>query len=242
MHKEEPMRRTGSFWLGVAAVILVLSGCSKTERTKPPSSEPPGAQPGAVGTGGAGADVRSDSEFVRDVALKNTMEIELSRLAADKATTPQIKAFAQQMIADHGRAGEELKHAVTGQPIEWPARLDEDHRKRVEDLTKEHGTDFDRLYVKAMIEAHQDFTAKLEARLDVQSLADWKTTAAGRTQANALPEPRTAMRDVPLRPARSDNAVTMKINQWAAETYPIAQQHLDAARTLENVTKKQPSR
>jgi hypothetical protein len=30
----------------------------------------------------------------------------------------------------------------------------------------------------------------------------------------------------------------MKVNQWAAETYPVAQKHLDAARTLENATKK----
>jgi hypothetical protein len=32
--------------------------------------------------------------------------------------------------------------------------------------------------------------------------------------------------------------VTMKINQWAADTYPVAQKHLDTARTLENATKK----
>ena len=29
----------------------------------------------------------------------------------------------------------------------------------------------------------------------------------------------------------------MKINQWAADTYPVAQKHLDTARTLENATK-----
>ena len=29
-----------------------------------------------------------------------------------------------------------------------------------------------------MVEGHQDLAAKLESRLDVQSLADWKTAAA----------------------------------------------------------------
>jgi hypothetical protein len=33
----------------------------------------------------------------------------------------------------------------------------------------------------------------------------------------------------------------MKINQWAADTYPVAQKHLDAARTLENAAKKPSS-
>ena len=91
---------------------------------------------------------------------------------------------------------------------------------------------------KAMVEGHQDFAALLESRLDVQSLADWKTAAASRTRGNTLPDPKTEMRDVVVRPLKSDNEATMKINQWAADTFPVAQQHLDAARTLENATKK----
>jgi hypothetical protein len=89
-----------------------------------------------------------------------------------------------------------------------------------------------------MVAGHQDFTAKLESRLDVQSLADWKTAAAGRTYSKAMPEPKTTMGDVQLRPNKSDNAVTMRINQWVADTYPVAQKHLDMARTLENAAKK----
>ena len=46
------------------------------------------------------------------------------------------------------------------------------------------------------------------------------------------------MRDVPVRPDKSGDEVTMKINQWAADTYPVAQKHLDAARALENATTK----
>jgi hypothetical protein len=48
------MRRTGLLCVVVSAITLV-SGCSKTEGTKPATSEPPGARPGAVGAGGAGA-------------------------------------------------------------------------------------------------------------------------------------------------------------------------------------------
>jgi hypothetical protein len=141
-------------------------------------------------------------------------------------------------MADHGAATNRLKGVVSGQPMEWPAQLDDKHRKTADELAKKQGGDFDRDYVKAMIEGHQDFAAKLESRLDVQSLADWKTAAAGRTQTNRLPEPNVAMRDVQVRPAKSDHEITMKINQWAADTYPVAQKHLDAARTLENSTKK----
>jgi hypothetical protein len=82
---------------------------------------------------------------------------------------------------------------------------------------------------------------KLESRLDVQSLADWKTAAAARTDTKAMPEPTIAMRDVLVRPNKSDDEVTMKINQWAADTYPVAQKHLDTARTLQSATNKRPT-
>jgi putative membrane protein len=232
------MRRTGLIWVAIAAISITMPGCSKTDGTKAASSEEPAARPGAVGTGGAGANVKGDDDFVRDVAMKNMAEVELSRMALEKATSPQIKAFAQQIVADHGAAGDKLKSIVSGQPIEWPAGIDDKHRKTSDELSRKQGPDFDRDYVEAMIEGHQDLAAKLEARLDVQSLADWKTAAAGRTRSNTLPEPKTAMPDVQVRPGKSDNEGTTKINQWAAETYPVAQKHLDAARTLENSMKK----
>jgi putative membrane protein len=234
---EERMRRIALSWAAVAATII-LSGCSNTERTKAPVSDQPGAPAGAVGTGGAGANVRSDDDFVHDVAIKNMAEVELSRIALDKATSVDIKSFAQEMIDDHGAAGDKLKTALSGHQIDWPAQLDDKHRKAASELANTQAADFDREYVKAMVEGHQDLAAKLESRLDVQSLEEWKTAAAGRTRSKALPEPNATLRDVEVRPGRSDNDITMKINQWAAETYPVAQKHLDTARTLENATKK----
>jgi putative membrane protein len=231
------MKGIGQLWVVVVAIACVSGGCSKTESTKPPSSEQPAGRPVGVGTGGAGANL-SDDDFVRDVALKNMAEVELSRMALDKTTNLDIKSFAQRMIDDHGAAGHKLKSVLSGQPIEWPVQLDDQNRKIADELTKKQGTNFDRDYVRAMVEGHQDLTAKLESRLDVQSLADWKTAAAGRTDTKALPEPTIAMRDVQVRPIKSDNEVTMKINQWAADTYPVAQKHLDTARTLETATNK----
>jgi putative membrane protein len=226
------MMRTGLLWVAVAAVAI--GGCSNADT---PNPEQPAGRPAAVGTGGAGADLKTDGDFVREVATMNLVELELSRMALDKATRPDIKALAQMMIADHGAAGDTLKGVVSGHPIEWPAQLDEKHKKTADELAKKQGADFDRDYLEAMIEGHQNFAALLESRLDVQSLADWKTAAAGRTQSKALPEPKAEMRDVAVRPNKSGSETTMKVNQWAADTYPVAQKHLDAARALENAAK-----
>lgn len=231
------MRITGSCAL-IAAVTIVVGGCSKTDERPRSSSQQVPSRPAAVGTGGAGADVKSDGEFVQDVATKNMAEIELSRMAADRGTTAQIKAFAQMIIDDHTAAQTKLKSALSGQPIDWPAQLDDEQRKPADELAGKQGADFDREYLTAIVEGRQNLAAKLESRLDVQSLADWKTAAAGRTQSKAMPEPNAEMGDVAVRPTKSDNGITMKINQWAAEMYPVAQKHLDTARTLEKAIKE----
>ncbi len=231
------MRRIG-LRFAAAAIILVHTGCADPDGTKPATSEEPGARPGAVGAGGAGADVKSDGDFVRDIAIKHLAQIEIGRVALQKSTNPDIKSFAQRMIDDHTTAADALKTAVAGQAMDWPAQLDDEHGEIVDELTKKQGEEFDRELLKALIEGHQNLTAKLESRLDVQSLADWKTAAAARTQSRALPDPTFAMRDVEVRPDTSGNPITMQINRWAAGNYPVEQKHLDAARRLENPTQK----
>jgi putative membrane protein len=231
------MSRAG--FLSVALVSLIgIVGCSKSDRTGMRAADQSAGRPAAVGTGGAGADVRSDPEFVHDIAMKNLAEIELSRLALQRAVNPDVKSFAQMMVDDHSAAGSKLRSVVPPDAIGWPDRLDDKHSEVVAELSAKRGAEFDREYAEAMVESHQNLAAKLESRLDVQSLADWKTAAAARTQGKGLPDPTTHMSDVEIRPANSANDVTRKINHWAAETYPVAQKHLDAARTLENATKK----
>jgi putative membrane protein len=238
------MKRTGVSWVAVAAIILLIGGCSKAQETKPegtkapPASQQPPARPTAIGTGGTGADVKSDGEFVNDVAIMNLAEVELSRVALGKAIGGDIKSFAQRMIDDHNAAGNALKTAVSAHSIEWPAQLDEKHKETVDGLTRKSGPDFDRDYAKAMVEGHQDLAAKLESRLDLQSVAEWKTAVAARAQSKALPDPKVEMADVKVRPAMSSDEITMKINQWAADTYPVVQKHLDTARALEKASKK----
>jgi predicted outer membrane protein len=162
----------------------------------------------------------SDDDFVRDIAIKNMAEVELSRMALDKATNPDIKAFAQRIIDEHDMAGHKLRSVVSGQAIEWPPQLDDKHKKTADELARKQGASFERDYVKAMVDGHQDLAAKLESRLDVQSLADWKTAAAGRADSKTLPQPKIALRDVQVRPNKSDNEVTMRIQPVGGRDVP----------------------
>ncbi len=220
------MKRIGRVLAAGAVVSLAICGCSRSA---------------TVGTGGAGANLQKGPDFVRDVAAKDIAAIELSRLALDKAADANVKAFAQTMVNDHNASQNRLRTIVADQSIEWPAQADEKQKKTADELAAKQGAEFDREYIKAMVDGHQDLAAKLESRLDVQSVADWKTAAAARTQTTAMPDPNAAMRDVAVRPAASSDWLTTKINAWAAETYPIVQKHLDTARALENAARNRSS-
>ncbi len=54
----------------------------------------------------------SIDHFVPMATSSNLLEIQSSELALQKASSDQVKQFAQQMIADHTKAGEEMKAAL----------------------------------------------------------------------------------------------------------------------------------
>lgn len=49
-----------------------------------------------------------DSKFLQDAAHDGMMEVQLGRLALDKATDPEVKHFAQRLIDDHSQANSDL--------------------------------------------------------------------------------------------------------------------------------------
>ena len=80
-----------------------------------------------------------------------------------------------------------------------------------------------------MVDTHQDLVDKLESRIDKENLAEYKAEMKDRAAGKTVQEKGKVIAIVP---EKSDNPVTISVNQWAADTYPIAAAHLEAARTL----------
>ena len=224
------MRRMGVMAVLLAAVVAV--GCDKSGNRAANDSP-------AVGTAGRADNHVSagDRDFVRDVATMNMAEIELSRTALQRSASADIKKFAQMMVDDHPGAGDRLKAFASQHQIEVPAQLDEQHLDLREKLAAKQALEFDKDYADAMVNGHQDFVDKLESRIDKDTLSKFRATrdsvvgaAKERTEATVEATAVTA--------ERSDNPVTMGINQWAAETYTVAYAHLEAAKALRDGVRK----
>ncbi|MFD1944278.1 DUF4142 domain-containing protein [Paradevosia shaoguanensis] len=105
------------------------------------------------------AAVTSAQQFTDIAAVSNLFEIESSKIALQKATSPQVKEFAQRMIDDHTKAGDELKAAADAQSIKVPTDLDDKHKQMLDQLNAASGADFDAAYIQMQTDAHHEAVA-----------------------------------------------------------------------------------
>ena len=214
------MRGMGVFAVALAATLVV--GCNKDNAARNDST---------VGTAGRADNVRgADRDFVKDAAISNMAEIELSRTALDRSPSADVKKFAQMMVDDHPAAAEKLKAVAAQHNLEAPAELDDKHRDLRDKLAGKQGLEFDKDYAEAMVDGHQAFVDKLESRIDKDTLSKWKATFVGKDTAK--------VEAVAIAAEKSDSPTTFALNQWAAETYPVAYAHLEAAKAMRDGVKK----
>jgi len=223
-------------FLVIALACSLIGACNRDHGNQ--AANAPNPDTGAVGTAG-NADKNKpgfgDRDFVQDVAKANTAEIELGRMASERAADPEVKKFGQMMVDDHTQAGDKLKAIATDTGIEWPAELDGKFKDQRDDLAKKQAGDFDHDYMTAMVNAHQDLVDKLESRIDKKNLTEWKADKKNREPGKTVQE---GAKTVEIVPEKSDNPVTTRINEWAATVYPTAYAHLESAKTLDSAVKR----
>lgn len=92
--------------------------------------------------------------FARTAALKNNAEIDMGYLAWRKAATPQVRAYARQMMGDHTDLNTALDAAASARGIPLPVES-EDRRADMERLAGLSGMEFDIAYMQEMIDSHR---------------------------------------------------------------------------------------
>jgi putative membrane protein len=119
-----------------------------------------------------------DSEFAVKAASGGMMEVELGRMAQQKATNADVKAFAKMMVDDHTKANDELKALAASKNITLPTTLGADHQKKVDELSKLAGREFDKKYVSLMVDDHDDDIEAFKEAADDAKDPDIKAFAA----------------------------------------------------------------
>jgi putative membrane protein len=119
-----------------------------------------------------------DNAFVTNVAMDGMAEVELGRLAAQKAKNPDVKRFAQRMVTDHSKANAELKQLASKLGITIPAAATDAQKAEHDRLAKLSGAEFDREYMSLMTAGHDKAVSAFEDEAANGSVTDIKQWSA----------------------------------------------------------------
>ena len=200
------MRSTGLLALACAAAITGACGGARNDQENPyvAPSESVGTTGDTVSHGNDG-DAR---QFSTQATKRGAGEIELGRLASERAQNPDVKRFAQMMVQDHSKSLEALKQTITSHGGTVNTELPDETEELLNKLKTLRGADFDRDYMDAMVNAHQEMKGLVSGRI---SDAKRMTT--------------------------SPSGLEAAVNQWAEKALPTVERHLAQAEEIRNALK-----
>jgi putative membrane protein len=103
-----------------------------------------------------------DQQFAIQAAQGGMAEVELGRLAAQKAASPVIQNYGQQMVQEHTQVNNQLKQLAAKKGIKLPTDVDPQKESTKARLSKLSGADFDREYINQMVVDHQKTVSLFE--------------------------------------------------------------------------------
>lgn len=255
------MKRMGILSLACAAALSVACAGEPNESIIQDRDTQTDDNASAVGTSGqlesrTATGPQSAQQFVNDMLAGGAAEVQLGKMAAERASSQEVKEFARQMVEDHSKAGDQLEQLASKHNINASGALTAEHRATIDRLSSLKGEQFDRAYMAEMVKKHQDTVNKLEARAEdrnrqTSARPQGSTATTGREGA-AQPQagrtdPGRAGADRPAATAgQGSQGLDMAVNQWAAQALPTVEGHLEEAQQIQKklgggATPSQPS-
>jgi putative membrane protein len=160
--------RMSRAWLIVAGALLIPAGTGFAQAMGQPGQASPAGPPGsmtrpdatagdpmAMQQMGQGQQEMMDKKFVSGALEGGMAEVALGKLAAEKATNPEVKQFGQQMVEDHTKLGEQMKPVAEQIGVKIPTELSKKDKAMEAKLSAMSGAQFDKAYVEMMVKDHK---------------------------------------------------------------------------------------
>ena len=112
----------------------------------------------------------ADSMFVRKAAEGGMAEVKLGQLAKEKGSNQAVKNFGDRMVRDHSKANDELKDVASKKGVTLRDSMNASNKALYDRLSRLSGDAFDKAYMRAMIQDHQEDVS--EFRRESQGATD----------------------------------------------------------------------
>lgn len=176
--------------LFAATAIAALAACSPENRSGTPETDTTATTGQSVqetgtasatttgSTGGTVANMTDDDKiFVSKAGMGGLFEVQAGNLALQKATSPDVKSFAQRMVTDHGKANAQLAQLATTKGLALPTELEGPHEAAYKHLEGLSGAEFDKAYMHHMVDDHDKDVAEFRKAATTAMDGDVKTFA-----------------------------------------------------------------
>ncbi|HEX6895170.1 MAG TPA: DUF4142 domain-containing protein [Bryobacteraceae bacterium] len=97
----------------------------------------------------------ADKTFMNRAAEGGVAEVKLGQLAQEKASNQAVKDFGQRMATDHQKANDQLKSLASSKNVTLPDSMSAKDQVLYNRLSKLSGDQFDREYMRAMVQDHK---------------------------------------------------------------------------------------
>jgi putative membrane protein len=174
-------RRVGTLIFGTAIVSSPALLLAQFDPTAVPASQTQPNRPGqqmpattSLQDSGPNAgdlgQVLQDKMFLRHAAEGGIAEVKFGELAVQKASSDDVKTFAQKMVDDHTKLNSEIAQVADSMGVLLPKSMNKDDQAEYDKLSALSGNDFDIAYLSFMVkDHHRDLRA---FRLEAASHAD----------------------------------------------------------------------
>ncbi len=92
---------------------------------------------------------------MRNATAAAIADVELSRIAASKAVSGDVRGFAQRIVDDHKSMNDRLATLARDKRLPVATAVDAEQKKGAERVLAESGSDFDRAYIERMVLEHR---------------------------------------------------------------------------------------
>ena len=125
---------------GLLAFVMALQACNDNKKAKNYNYKTLVDQQGM--------------QFIQTADEAGLTEIKASNVALKNSTNQRIISFANMMVKDHTKVGNELKSLAKSQYVDETDTIKMAHKKAINSLTNLSGADFDRAYMHMMVKDH----------------------------------------------------------------------------------------
>jgi putative membrane protein len=109
---------------------------------------------------------KGDQRILTDLAQANVNEISAGQIAQQKASSQEVKSFAQQMVDDHSKGLQAVQELARNKNVTLPTAPDAQHRAMADKLNGLSGDAFDRAYLQGAGVSDHQAAHKLLAQAD----------------------------------------------------------------------------